>query len=1058
MLSVEQQQTVQFTSEGVKTVSDSMPLISDISTSLKEMTVRQDRRHEISDFLSRPVIIKQDTWKTTDTQGKQLFTADFPDAFLANDMYKDKLRGYVGVRATLVVKVQVNSQPFQAGRLLLQYYPYAQYMPNRAKLCNATLQGRTGCPHTDLDLSVGTEISMRMPYVSPHLYYNLITGQGSFGTIYLVVYSPLTSKAESACEYTVWAHLEDVDVQFPTGAHLYSSATPSSKFERIFVQMGSELQQLATLNSTASPVGRVSESTFNKSIPQLGNIFTRPGWISNQFSDFIKTLGFSKPTSQGDVNECKLRSGMRMNNFDGVDTSYKLGLSSTNEIETQEGLAGSSVDEMAISHIVSIPTFWQSSNWSTAQNPGDQIMSDFVTPFKVAPISATITDRFKATHMGYMANTFALWRGSLNYTLKFVKTKFHSGRVRISFLPFFFNNDISIANPDINRCQQLVVDIRESTEVSFAIPYVSTRPWMYCVRPQASWLGDKSVKLYNACTGLLRIDVLNKLVCPDTVSDKVVVLMEVSGGQDLEFSIPTAPSYIPWAGDITTVDVTGTTTPSRSTRDERFIESTSGGYRKMPTSEFLPLNNSPNLLTSANYNDYAFSALSYNKYPYNAVIPGNALALFEQNALVWKDGMYKASKNLTNVDVNGTTQTLYNSYPIFVLVSDTQPYKLYNLEDANALLAREKAEAAVTDTGTRVRRDLSFQNLEAMTKEQLEKLYDEPTTSFDLQNMISQVIRSGTYFNPLATSLSERNDSTYSLRGTGQRETIRPQMGDVGVNESPARNDAQLGASPATIDGQRIKSNWSPSALCIGEKVLSVRQLIKRVGDWFSITNSSTESGGTATLDSFHVVFPFSFRAPPTEKQTDTNKSAASVVSMLDYFYFIFAFWRGSMRLKFHLNSGDSGARLGKEIVHVSMLASVQDRTNDLLSKLKDAYSLETQNLPAFSVDSKYYPKGIGGAAMIDIDTSLEGLGEIEVPYYSVSYISPAITRDADSAPYALDDVYRGSTPSPIVLITTNHNKKSVEVTCRRGTGDDFSLLYLVGCPPLINVTSLYKS
>ena len=151
------------------------------------MTTREDRIHTIKDFLSRPIIIQTGLWSSATTAETQLYTANFPEVLISNTMYQEKLRGFVGLRATLVIKVQVNSQPFQQGRLMLQYYPYAQYMPNRVSLVNSTLQGRSGCPRTDLDLSVGTEVEMRIPYVSPHVYYNLITGQGSFGGISLLI-------------------------------------------------------------------------------------------------------------------------------------------------------------------------------------------------------------------------------------------------------------------------------------------------------------------------------------------------------------------------------------------------------------------------------------------------------------------------------------------------------------------------------------------------------------------------------------------------------------------------------------------------------------------------------------------------------------------------------------------------------------------------------------------------------------------------------------------------------------------------------------------------------
>ena len=182
------------------------------------MTTREERIHTIKDFLSRPIIIHTGLWSSTTVAETQLYTTNFPEALITNTMYQEKLKGFVGLRATLVVKVQVNSQPFQQGRLMLQYLPYAQYMPVREQLVNATLQGRSGCPRTDLDLSVGTEIEMRIPYVSPHVYYNLITGQGSFGSIYLVVYSQLRDQVTGtgSVEYTIWAHLEDVDIQVRT--------------------------------------------------------------------------------------------------------------------------------------------------------------------------------------------------------------------------------------------------------------------------------------------------------------------------------------------------------------------------------------------------------------------------------------------------------------------------------------------------------------------------------------------------------------------------------------------------------------------------------------------------------------------------------------------------------------------------------------------------------------------------------------------------------------------------------------------------------------------------
>ncbi|UHK03031.1 MAG: capsid protein [Guiyang dicistrovirus 2] len=493
-------------------------------------------------------------------------------------MYQDKLRGFVGLRATLVIKVQVNSQPFQQGRLMLQYIPYAQYMPNRVDIINSTLQGRSGCPRTDLDLSVGTECEMRIPYVSPHTYYNLITGQGSFGSIYLVVYSPLVDKvANGIVEYTVWAHLEDVDIQFPTAAPLYMGSAPnqhslanrltdgsctvsdlekaianktfSKGADKIFAQMSSELQQLADLKQPSRAAGFVS-STFTKmrEIPVLGNIFSRPAWIAQTTENLLRVAGFSKPTVAGLPCESKLRTQARMANFDGADTSHKLAMSCENELETISGLAGTNKDEMDISTVVSIPNYWDRFTWGTANDTNAVLWYNLVTPMKIKNYSATIADRFRTTHMGYVANCFSYWRGGIVYTFKFVKTKFHSGRLSIAFIPYCYNPNTS--GLDMSRAQKMVVDLRTSTEVSFTVPYVSTRPWMLCSRPETLSAASKA---YAGSTGIVMVTVLNKLVAASTVSENIDVIVEVSGASDLQFAGLTSSSYAPYTGDFVNI-------------------------------------------------------------------------------------------------------------------------------------------------------------------------------------------------------------------------------------------------------------------------------------------------------------------------------------------------------------------------------------------------------------------------------------------------------------------------------------------------------------------------
>lgn len=820
-------------SQGVAPVSQALPSIVDIDTKYLHMTAKEFREHTVKDFLSRPIVVSavSSLWSTTQAQATQLATYNFPDSLITNTMYQEKLKGFVGLRGTLNVRVQVNSQPFQAGRLMLQYIPYAQYMSDRVTIINSTLQGRSGCPRVDLDLSVGTEVTMEIPYVSPHAFYNLVTAQGSFGSIYLVVYSPLKdSTGASSVEYTVWAWLTNVEIEYPTGAPINTTFGPqiAAEIERADVQM--ELKQLADNKSPSAGVGKIASGLQDLSrIPIVGNMFTHPAWISSKAANLLKLLGYSKPTSQGMICESKLRTQVRMANYNGVDASHKLALACDNEIETQPGLAGTSIDEMALSRVVSIPNYWATFSWPTATSSGT-LYQDYVTPTKIKPISSTITNRFVTTHMGYTANTFGLWRGSLIYTFKFVKTQFHSGRLMISFFPFAYNVDLTTSNGDVNKCYRMIVDLRDSTEVSFTVPYVSSRPWMNTTRPGSTILGTSNKYLYTAATGVIQVDVLNQLKATSTVVGDINVLVEVAGGPDLKFANPTCPNYIPYSGVLTAAD----------------------GFEVV-----------------------------------------------------------------------------------------------------------EKADVQVF----------------------------------------------------------------------------------MGTDESIQRNEAQMGQAPASIDSQSIESNWAPEALCIGEKILSVRQLIKR----FGVVQISLPSTTTQNSNTVLAITPFS--VPPPQ----SNTTGFQPVSPFEYWYSLYAFWRGSMRWKMLTMRADSTTAtrsFSTSPYLIKQFSALDDSMQTLISDLTTSQFIVTPITNTSDVTASATSDTI-------VLPSLEGMIEFEVPYYNISHITPAVYAPSPSM-VTEDGFMLGNIPPQLVTMTPFSPPSATNVqysTHYRAPGDDFSFFYLLGVPPLVNYT-----
>ena len=312
----------------------------------------------------------------------------------------------------------------------------------------------TGCPRVEVDLSITTESEILIPFVSPHSHFNLTTGEGYYGRLIIAVYSPLVDTVGAGkVDCTLWLNLENIDLAFPTG-----TTTATSSLSPV-VQVGKEEVQVEQYRSIAKDVGKVAEFLHAiEDVPVLSTIVKPAAWASDAAASFLKFCGYSKLQSTNTPQFLKQSVTKFMPNYDGVDMSHCLGFEAANAIELMP-MVGNDVDEMALAHIVRTPCYFSSFAWSSSQASGTELFDAFVTPnyFK-KPITGFPTT---PSHLTYVSSLFAYWRGSIDFKFKLVKTKFHSGRLRVYFQPgttsFFGTNN--------NYNYSQVIDIRSENEV-----------------------------------------------------------------------------------------------------------------------------------------------------------------------------------------------------------------------------------------------------------------------------------------------------------------------------------------------------------------------------------------------------------------------------------------------------------------------------------------------------------------------------------------------------------------------------------------------------------------
>jgi hypothetical protein len=129
----------------------------------------------------------------------------------------------------------------------------------------------------------------------------------------------------------------------------------------------------------------------------------------------------------------------------------------------------------------------------------------------------------------------------LKIRVKVVVTKFHKGRLKISYDP---RNDITSTNPAENTVYTEILDIGEKDDVTFTIPYHQDLGWLKTDDSfSTNWTpGNTLAPRVGTDNGVLTVRVLNTLTAP--AAGSVNLLFFVTGGDNFEFANPKGANVI----------------------------------------------------------------------------------------------------------------------------------------------------------------------------------------------------------------------------------------------------------------------------------------------------------------------------------------------------------------------------------------------------------------------------------------------------------------------------------------------------------------------------------
>nr|QKN88966.1 MAG: hypothetical protein [Picornavirales sp.] len=501
-------------------------------------TYSRDMHYDIAEndwtmtkVLTREYPIKSIEWKvgTDDPQIQiglpKLITDD------ADCMITRQLSFFAFLRAGVKVRVQLNGTKFHCGRLIAYFKPLS-WEGDRAD----NLTALTCYPHFFLDASVSNSGELEIPFTHLLTYFSQLKGTcfndsiNSLGSFVVRPFNRLqASEGASQSLYgQIYVSLIKPYVHLPT-----RNITNFAYSEGYMQGLEALLKKGAGLAVNAG-LGMADKFT--------GGLVTGAG------DAICNLLGIcDKPNDPISAAPIINRTVAPLAHGAGLDRSTRLGLAADAGTDTTPEMLGTMDGDYDILTLCKMPSKIKTFEWNTSQGQADRLYEFPITPVFIDQDNVKVKQNYTAyspSMLAYVARAFCLWRGTLTVKIQVIATQFHSGRLALVQDPHSTTDvEASLNTYDQNKSHNVIVmDIQEQQELTIDLPYFAIKPWMRCdhFRSMNQVSPPPGFKNYLDCdvTGMFRIFIVNSLVAPSNVPDKIEVNVFLYAGSNFELTIP----------------------------------------------------------------------------------------------------------------------------------------------------------------------------------------------------------------------------------------------------------------------------------------------------------------------------------------------------------------------------------------------------------------------------------------------------------------------------------------------------------------------------------------
>lgn len=514
----------------ISDTNDMRSNLDGVTTATAASHLPRSETQDLINLLQRPFKIATGIWSTTDdatpftpadmSVSGALLKVDFPDVLFASSaLIREKVNRFSYLRAGMKFKLMINAPPYYGGKLMIIFRPFSEEQGSR-ELARNHMAGLSSYQKMIVDASATHEATMVVPFAANTTAWNLLVdGLQSLGTLEVHVLNVLRSAITPVtASYSLYASFEDVEITVPTPL---SAVIPAATDLVVTSKSGCKImttkQKLARKDKYLLKVAALNEM---------------------READRVKLESHLLSAYSEDVPDAQIADDFQ--NLPAKDYTYNNSDNSTSMSLSREEKTcipdmSRTSSAMDMSEILSRESLLQRFAWSVNDTFDTVLQTFFVSPQAVNHQNGV----YFPTMLAYLSLFFRFWTGPIHYKLTVAKTAFHSGRLRISYLPEARTGGVDATTLD--NAYNFIWDLSESNEFSFEVPYVGVTP----VKRLANLFGLSGSNVGEAIVpGRLAVSVLVPLIASETVSDSVDVNLWISAPK-MRFYVQSSSFFVP---------------------------------------------------------------------------------------------------------------------------------------------------------------------------------------------------------------------------------------------------------------------------------------------------------------------------------------------------------------------------------------------------------------------------------------------------------------------------------------------------------------------------------